>query len=394
MIKERNKINWKDWIEGVLVTIPLRLNFKNKYLREIDYKLNQKFSWLLEKFLTFLNIAQYTDNYKLEKIPTRTACFIKEAENNNLKFEILKSKYGYSNYFKMYNREKVIYFEGLPIQKFSKNTANSTNNKEKTKKILEKNKIPTPKGNSFWFFQKKKALNYAKKLGFPLVVKPNSSSLSNGVSTNIKTIEELNKGINKALNYSPVFIIEKYFSTASDFRITVVNFNTVFCLKRIPAFVEGDGKHNILELGELENNKKERGEKRKIKTPFYKIKIDSDTRKTLKEQGFNFSSIPPQNKKVQIQNKPFLKLGGVPIDKTDKIHPDNIELFKKIARKIGFSLIGIDFLAEDISVSFKNQKCGIIEINDLPNLIIHRYPYKGKSRNISKIILNALKKEG
>ncbi|MFW6283754.1 MAG: hypothetical protein ACOC1P_06950, partial [Minisyncoccales bacterium] len=245
-------------------------------------------------------------------------------------------------------------------------------------------------GKQFWFFQKRKAIKYAKKLGFPLVVKPNFSSLAKGVTTNIKTKAKLKKAINEALIYSPLFLIEEYLSSVSDFRITIVNFKKIFCFQRVPAFVEGDGKNSISKLIKKENSKKERGKKRTINTPFYNIKITSDTKKVLKEQELTLSSIPRKKRKVKIQNNPFLKIGGVPVDKTDQIHPDNIKLFKKIAKKINLPLMGIDFLINDISSSHKKQQCGIIEINELPGIAGHHYPYQGKDRNVSRAILNNL----
>ena len=55
-----------------------------------------------------------------------------------------------------------------------------------------------------------------------------------------------------------------------------------------------------------------------------------------------------------------------------KIHPDNIRLFKQINKFCGLRYCGIDFITPDIQKSYKEVKCGINELNTLsPSIEIH-----------------------
>ena len=69
---------------------------------------------------------------------------------------------------------------------------------------------------------------------------------------------------------------------------------------------------------------------------------------------------------------------------TDVIHPDNVSLLEHAAAVVGDSIIGIDFIMDDISVSWKNQpRSGIIECNSMPFIDLHHYPLVGKPRNVA-----------
>ena len=67
---------------------------------------------------------------------------------------------------------------------------------------------------------------------------------------------------------------------------------------------------------------------------------------------------------------------------TDSVHPDNMALFEKIGRVLDDPLVGIDFIIEDMSRSWKTQKnCGVIECNSMPFIDLHHYPLYGKPRD-------------
>jgi cyanophycin synthetase len=50
-------------------------------------------------------------------------------------------------------------------------------------------------------------------------------------------------------------------------------------------------------------------------------------------------------------------------------------------------LVGIDFIIEDISKSWKEQaRCGVIECNSRPFFDNHHLPFNGKPRNVAGAI--------
>ena len=76
------------------------------------------------------------------------------------------------------------------------------------------------------------------------------------------------------------------------------------------------------------------------------------------------------------------------IEVTNKAHPENIQLFKEIAKFFDVRLVGIDFLAKNISLPWKKQKCGIIELNSLPCIDMHHFPTSGQPQNVAEKVVD------
>lgn len=244
--------------------------------------------------------------------------------------------------------------------------------KEKTKSYLRKGNFPIAEGKSFWFWQKKKAADFGiKKLGFPLVVKPRSGSVSRHVTTNIEDAGKLKRAIDNAVIYSPAFIVEKFIPRAFVYRATVIDFNFVACVKQVPANVVGDGIATIRELIDRKNSDPNRGE------PHQKI---------VEDKTIDFLSAPKKGEVVFLQQDPFLKLGGDLVEMTPEVHPDNRNLFRQVAKFFDIKIVGIDFLARDISRSYKEQECAILELNSAPCIELHHFPYSGAPQNAAKAV--------
>ncbi len=347
---------------------------------------------IIEKCFVFFGLLRPVKDFKLCEVPPRTAVLIKEGRKKGITFRALKSPAGFTSYFLMKIDEKSFLIEGLPRAEFLSGPAYElVDDKYKVKKTLEEKGLPTLKGESFWWFQKKKALNFSSRLGFPLVVKPRTGSLGKKVFTNLKNQEEVDAAIEEASKFSPAFLIEKFLPDVSDFRVTIVDFEKVFCFKRITAQVIGDGTHTISQLIQKENQNPKRGKTRTIKTPFYKLVTNKETEKILKEQGFSFSDVPQKEEIVKLQKDPFLRLGGTTTNKVE-VAPENIQLFKKIARTFEARVVGIDFLAEDISVPWQKQTCAVLELNSLPGIIGHHFPSSGSPQNVAGAIIEMVLK--
>ncbi len=86
-------------------------------------------------------------------------------------------------------------------------------------------------------------------------------------------------------------------------------------------------------------------------------------------------------------------LGADLIDVTDECHSQNIKMFEKIARIFDAKILGIDFLAGDISQSWQEQKCAIIELNSLPFIDMHHWPLEGRPRNLAGMVWEMVEEE-
>lgn len=370
------------WLDEIISTalpkiyLPKRINFW--------------FDILFEKVFSSMRLIKMRDDFLLSEIQMRSACFIDEARKRGVEFKVAKGPVGYTNHFCAKIGRKKVRFESLPIaDHVSKYASSFIDCKKRTKDHLSKGNFPIAEGKSFWFWHKNRALKFGEnRLGFPLVVKPRGGSLAQHVTTNIRNEEELRKAINKVIVYSPAFIIERFIEVPFVYRATVIDFDFVAIVKQVPTNVIGDGISTIQHLIEKKSSDKRRGESYQKNFNLYKLVIDETTMKLLVEKNYNLQIIPKKDEIVYLQKNPFLKLGGDLVEVTDMVHPDNIQLFKDIARFFDIRLVGIDFLVPDILNSWRNQQCAVLELNSVPCIEMHQFPSSGTPQNVANALVD------
>lgn len=369
------------WLDEITSTLMPRLR--------LSKKLESFFDFSLKKTLSLIGLIKMRDDFLLSEIQMRSACFIDEARKRGVKFKAAKGPVGYTNHFCAEIGGKKIRFESLPVANHvSKYDVSFVDCKERTKNHLSKGNFPIVKGKSFWFWQGGRALKFGiNRLGFPLMVKPRGGSVARHVTTNIRNKEELQKGIDKAVIYSPAFVIERFVENSFVYRATVVDFDFVAVVKQVPANVVGNGILTIQQLVKKKNCDKKRGEPHQKDFTLYKIVINETTTKLLAEKNYNLETVPKKDEAVYLQKNPFLKLGGDLVEVTTSVHPDNLQLFKDIAKFFDIRLVGIDFIVPDISSSWKNQHCAVLELNSVPCIEMHHFPSSGTPQNVANALV-------
>ncbi|MBI2448280.1 hypothetical protein HYV44_01830 [Candidatus Microgenomates bacterium] len=369
------------WVEDILAILPsgrVFLPARQKYF----------FNNLIDRAFLFLGLTRLSDNLENEQISLRSRVFFREALKKNIKIWAIKSSYGPINQFLMEVGGKKHTFEGLPRADFlHQKISFRVDDKAVVKKILEQNGIPSAFGRSFGFWQARKALEWAdsQKI-YPCVVKPRFGSMSQHVSLNIKNKESLKSAIKKALQYSPFFILEKFITNAFTYRATIVDQKFVACVKRLPAHIVGDGEKSIKELVEEKNQDPLRGNAGDKHCATFKIVIDETSHKLFKEKKYTLKTIPASGERVFLQEKVILDIGADLEETTKTVHPDNYELFCRVAKIFGVYLVGVDFLGEDIKKSWREQNGAVLELNSLPYIDMHHYPTKGEPANIGEAL--------
>jgi D-alanine-D-alanine ligase-like ATP-grasp enzyme len=279
---------------------------------------------------------------------------------------------------------KNIYFERLPTSQAWQDYPVNFDDKYVLKKMLNKKNIPSPKGGSF--FSISKALDYARSsLDFPLVVKPQSGSLSKHTTCGILNETELILAIKIAKIVSTKFVVEEHIP-GDVYRVTLVDGEIVAACLRLPASVVGDGRLTIKNLIIKKNNQVIKRSKL-LKNPHPQtIPTNEALRRQLKSQGLKLSSVLETNKKVILHPKLLQICGSEAIDYTDNINTTNTQLLKDTARLCKARVVGIDLIAKDIARPFSAQPFAVIEVNSLPNIDMHHFPTSGKPRNVAKLI--------
>lgn len=257
--------------------------------------------------------------------------------------------------------------------------------KDKTKSILGFHGIPVPAGDATRHLDQ--ALRIARRIGWPVVVKPLDASHGRGIVTNIHDEEELTLAFEDAKRHRNVVVVERYLR-GHDFRLLVINQKFVAAAERVPAHVIGDGQHTIAQLVDLANADPRRGEgHEKVLT---KIQIDGATLRLLELRHLTPDSVPPAGEVVPLKTTANLSTGGTSVDVTDRIHPANIELAERIACLVDLDIAGIDVVAPDVETPIVENGGGIVEVNAAPGFRMHLAPTEGKPRPVGEAVVDML----
>lgn len=260
--------------------------------------------------------------------------------------------------------------------------------KELTKKLLSAARVPCPQGDVVRTLEG--AIEAAQDLGYPIVIKPLDGNHGRGVTTNIKSDEEVQLAFGLAKKHGSRIIVEQFYE-GRDYRILAIEGRIVAVAERVPAHVIGDGKKNIQELVETVNTDPRRGEGHE--NVLSKIVIDDHVREKLSDQKMNLASIPATGQRVWLRGTANLSTGGTAIDRTDDIHPANVILMERAARAIGLDIAGIDVVTKDISMPMETHGGGIVEINASPGFRMHLQPSEGRARPVGDAVISMLFKD-
>ncbi len=258
-----------------------------------------------------------------------------------------------------------------------------------TKELLGNVGIPVPEGGICTNLDE--AMAIVQRLGKAVVLKPQRGNQGKGVSTDLRASRDIEKAFEYAKEFDDSVIVEEFIE-GRDYRVLVIDNKVIAVAQRIPAHVVGNGQNSIEELIYIENSTPNRGKCHE--KPLTKIEIDDVTIDILQKQGYDLKSIPKGNEKVLLKPGSNLSTGGIAIDCTDKIHPQNRELAIRAASTIGLDIAGIDITCKDISIPIAKGTGGVIEVNAAPGLRMHLYPSRGKSRDVGRDIVDMLYPKG
>ncbi|OOZ65654.1 hypothetical protein BOW46_10150 [Solemya velum gill symbiont] len=91
----------------------------------------------------------------------------------------------------------------------------------------------------------------------------------------------------------------------------------------------------------------------------------------LAKMGLSYDSVPAPGKAINLRSVANVSMGGTMEDVMPRIHPDNRYMALAIARAFRMNAIGIDFITEDISKSWRESSCAVIEVNQTPGVLCY-----------------------
>ena len=258
-------------------------------------------------------------------------------------------------------------------------------NKEETKRMLQEAAIPVARGTCIVY--ESEVQEAVRETGFPLVFKPLDGNHGKGASINVKTMEDAIEAFHHAKKYSRKIIVEK-FITGHDFRVLVINHRFIAAALREPAHVIGDGKLNIQQLIDKENEDPRRGYGHE--NVLTEISIDKETHDQLAKYNYNLETVLAKGEKCYLKGTANLSTGGTSTDVTDIMHPNNIFICERISRVIGLDICGIDIMAQNLSEPLEESGGVVLEVNAAPGFRMHLAPANGLPRNVAAPVIDML----
>jgi cyanophycin synthetase len=257
--------------------------------------------------------------------------------------------------------------------------------KEETNKILASLGLPVPRQELVT--TEEAAVEAARDIGFPVVVKPYNANHGRGISIHMTSEAEVRSAFHVAREHSRSVIIEAYV-TGLDHRMLVINGTLVAVSQRLPGHVVGDGTHTVAQLVELVNADPRRGiGHEKVLT---RLELDSQAASMLARAGLTAESVPERGQLVFLRSTGNLSTGGTATDMTDVVHPDNVEMAVRAVQAVGLDVGGVDFLTPDITRSYKEAGGAIVEVNAAPGFRMHMAPSEGKPRDVAGPVVDML----
>ena len=206
----------------------------------------------------------------------------------------------------------------------------------------------------------KAAYSYAEKIGFPLIVKPNSGSQGTNVIM-VRDKKEFYQALQEIFKKDKIALVQKIVK-GKDFRIVVLDNKIISAYQRIPFNVVGNGFSTVKKLI------KEKLDNFNILNRPARIKIgDKRLLKNLNDLGLTLNSVLKKDAKILLLNNANLSTGGESIDVTKTIHTDFKNIAIKLTKDMGLRLCGVDLMIQG-EISDPARKYWVIEINAAPGL--------------------------
>jgi cyanophycin synthetase len=259
--------------------------------------------------------------------------------------------------------------------------------KEDTHNLLNDLGLPVPLQRMV--YSDTQAVKMAKRIGYPVVLKPLNANHGRGVSIDLTTEEQVITAFAFAREHgSSRAVLVESFLTGLDHRMLVVDGELVAVAKRVPGHVVGDGVSTISKLIDIINEDPRRGVgHEKVLT---QLALDTQAKRLLEEASFTEETVLPEGELFYLRSTANLSTGGTAIDMTDVVHPDNKAMAERAVKSIGLDIGGVDFLTADITQSYKDIGGGIVEVNAAPGFRMHVAPSEGKPRDVAGKVMDML----
>jgi len=259
--------------------------------------------------------------------------------------------------------------------------------KELTNRLLAAAGLPVPASEVVR--RADDAVRIARRIGYPVVVKPLDGNHGRGVAINLKDEAAVLAAFSEAYDQSRRgYVLVESFISGKDYRVLVIGGQMIAIAERVPAHVIGDGTKSVAALVDATNADPRRGVgHEKVLT---RIEVNDAAIELVRAQGYEMTDVPPRGEMVKLALTGNMSTGGISIDRTFEAHPDNVDIAEEAARVVGLDIAGIDFLCPDITQPVRETGGAICEVNAAPGFRMHTHPTIGDPQYVAKPVVDLM----
>jgi cyanophycin synthetase len=228
-----------------------------------------------------------------------------------------------------------------------------------------------------------------------IVVKPRDGSHGEGITTNVESPDQLARAIDVARNIHKDVLLQQQV-VGEDHRLLFIDGKMAAAVKRIPAFVIGDGISTVRQLIEQRNNTIAQLWEDIRSGAVSDEEVRGSVSKTPIEEVISafgeafLDTVPGPNEHTAVVRKANVSLGGQTEDITDTVSPELISSLENLLKHISLPICGVDVMSTDISAPLGSNQSYVIELNAAPGLKLHELPAVGTLRNVCAQVAESL----
>jgi cyanophycin synthetase len=208
------------------------------------------------------------------------------------------------------------------------------------------------------------AVEAARKLGFPVVLKPANLDRSEGVFVDLETEEAVRDAYVAARDLSPQILVQSRVPGHCH-RLVTFQGRFVFGYTRHPAGVEGDGTRSVRQLVEAFNLTHHRKARHLQTKP---MPFDEEALACLQSQGYDIDEVLPKGKVAFLRRVNVPEFAAHNEIITEKVHLENIALVERISRLFRLESAGIDLISSDVTRPWFETHGAVTEVNFMPQI--------------------------
>ena len=288
---------------------------------------------------------------------TNAVNFIGAAAHRKIPFKILQRRYlvfGYGSGSTIFN-SSITEVESSVGVSFARSKA-------ATNELLRLSGLPVAEQWQVRTIERTK--EFARKFGYPVVLKPENGSQGRGIYASIADEAELISCFEKASQSGDVLLLEKHVA-GDHYRIDFMGDELIKAVRRRPPVVLGDGTSTVRQLIDMLNRDPERLDPYSSKQI---VVLDEDLHRCLRKQEIGLDDVPVVGRAITLKSISNLSRGGEQVHVEDHVHPENYALCRTIARIMRLDVLGVDLLSPDLSQPWYTNGAAICEVNAQPQL--------------------------